>query len=409
MAHSDKVNLTIDTDRGRPKILLLTMQDPHDRRSWSGTIYYTAQALQKHCGDVSYLGSTSLTQRFLGRIFHKSMQQLLHKNFMYNHCLAVAKEYAQIVNRRLKQQAYDIIIAPAGATEIAFLQTDIPIVLLEDATFALLHNYYPQFSNLMQRSIDECHQVQRAGITNASVAIYSSAWAARSAIDTYHADPQKVHVVPFGANIDHAPSKDIALNARPTDCCRLLFLGVNWQRKGGDIAFETLLALEAMNIPAELIVCGCTPPQGVTHPKMQVIPFLDKNDERQRNELNNLFLRSHFLLLPTRGDCTPLAFSEANAFGLPVITTETGGVTEIVQNNVNGFTLPLAARGNEYAKLIAELYQDQRQYASLARTSRATFDDKLNWDHWAIVVNSILLDVLKQKAISRSVLEGSAH
>ncbi len=330
------------------------------------------------------------------------MQQLLHKNFMYNHCLAVAKEYAQIVNRRLKQQAYDVIIAPAGATEIAFLQTDTPIVLIEDATFALLHNYYPQYSNLMKRSIDECHQVQRAAITNASAAVYSSSWAARSAIDIYHADPQKVHVIPFGANLDHAPSRDLALNARPTDCCRLLFLGVNWQRKGGDIAFETLLALRQMDIPTELVICGCVPPKNISHPNMKVIPFLDKNDPAQYKELIQLYLESDFLLLPSRNECFGIVFCEASAFGLPVITTDTGGITGAVQNNINGFTLPLAARGNEYAQLIAQLYHDQPQYASLARTSRATFDDKLNWDQWALVMNTILLDVLKQKKVSLS-------
>src|SRR5581483_9283607 len=99
MADSANANPTADSDGRRLKILLLTMQDPYDRRSWSGTIYYTAQALQRHCGDVSYIGAPFLTSRFFGRLFHKSMQLLLRKNFMYNHCLAVAKEYARIANR----------------------------------------------------------------------------------------------------------------------------------------------------------------------------------------------------------------------------------------------------------------------------------------------------------------------
>jgi surfactin synthase thioesterase subunit len=37
-------------------------------------------------------------------------------------------------------------------------------------------------------------------------------------------------------------------------------MGVSWERKGGAIAFETLLELEKMGIQAELIVSGCTFP-----------------------------------------------------------------------------------------------------------------------------------------------------
>ena len=46
--------------------------------------------------------------------------------------------------------------------------------------------------------------------------------------------------------------------------CHLLFLEVDWVRKGGDIAFETLLKLEELDMQAELLVCGCAPSE--THP-----------------------------------------------------------------------------------------------------------------------------------------------
>jgi glycosyltransferase involved in cell wall biosynthesis len=397
MVYSDAADVLVDTDSRRLKILFLTRLDPHDKRSWSGIVYYTAQALQKHCGDVSSIDSPFLLQRSLGRIFAKSVQVLLHKSYKYNDSPAVAREYARIINRRLKEQEYDVIVAPTGASEIAFLQTDIPMVLVEDATFALLHNYYPQYSHIMKRSVDESHQVQQAAITNASTLIYSSSWAARSAIDVYHADPKKVHVIPFGANLDQAPAKELALKPRAGDCCRLFFLGVDWQRKGGEIAFETLLALRQMDIPAELVVCGCVPPKHITHPDMRVIPFLDKNDPAQYQELIQLYLTSNFLLLPSRNECFGIVYCEASAFGLPVITTDTGGITGAVENNVNGFTLPLSARGNEYAELIAELYRDQARYAALAKSSRAAFDDRLNWDRWALTLNAILHEVLKQK------------
>jgi glycosyltransferase involved in cell wall biosynthesis len=174
----------------------------------------------------------------------------------------------------------------------------------------------------------------------------------------------------------------------------LLFLGVEWQRKGGDITFETLLKLEEIGIPAELVVCGCTPPKEFSHERMRVIPFLNKNDESQRKELERLLMMSNFLLLPTRSDCVPMVLAEANAFGLPVITTNTGGVPEVVREGENGFLLPLDARGDAYAEVIAKAYRDDQYYSELVRASRAAFDNRLNWDAWGVSVKNILAELL---------------
>src|SRR5207245_1514583 len=130
----------------------------------------------------------------------------------------------------------------------------------------------------------------------------------------------------------------------------------------------------------ELIVCGCTPPEGVAHERLKVIPFLDKNDDKQRKELEQLLMSADFLLLPTRAEAYGLVFCEASAFGLPVIATNTGGVPEIVREGENGFLLPYEARGDAYAEVIARVYHNDERYAELVRASRAAFEERLNWD-----------------------------
>jgi glycosyltransferase involved in cell wall biosynthesis len=110
-----------------------------------------------------------------------------------------------------------------------------------------------------------------------------------------------------------------------------------------------------------------------------------------------LYLEADFLLLPTRNECFGIVFCEANAFGLPAITTCTGGVPEVVRNGENGFVLPLEARGDAYALLIASLYRDAAQYAQLVLSSRAAYDERLNWDSWGVAMNTIITDVLRHR------------
>ncbi len=130
---------------------------------------------------------------------------------------------------------------------------------------------------------------------------------------------------------------------------------------------------------------------------MIVIPFLDKSDAQQRQRLETLYMRSDFLLAPTRNECYGITACEANAFGLPVVTTDTGGVAEVVRDGENGFTLPLNARGDAYAEVIADVYQNPAIYNGLVRTSRLAFEERLNWDGWGHSTYQALLHMLKNR------------
>jgi len=386
-------------DRNRRiKIAILHAFDARDIKTWSGTNYHIAQTLQKYCGEISYISPLPHRKaEVIGRIIHKCTRVFLKKNFMYFCSFLFAKRCAKVAMQLLTKQSFDVIVAPAASTEVALLETGIPIVLVEDSTYALLLNYLPQFSNLLKRSRYEVNTIQELAIKKASLLIYSTAWAAQSAIEDYHADKRKVQVVPFGANFPHIPPKEIILNRKKSDRCRLLFVGNNWPGKGGDIAFETLLKLEEMGIQAELTICGCTPPNTVSHEKMIIIPFLDKDDERQRKRLQQLYISSDFLLLPTRYDCFGIVFCEAGAYGLPSITTNTGGVPEVVRDGENGFVLPYNARGNAYAEVIAKVYQDDQLYGKLVRSSRAAYDERLNWDAWGVNASRLITEMLDHK------------
>lgn len=379
----------------RLKIAILTANTLQDRKrsSWGGTVDHIARTLQKHCGDVYFIDPIHSKGRLVGKIIHKLTRLFLKKNYLYNHTFSLARKYAKVVAPQLVGQSFDVIVAPSGGTEIALLETDIPIVLIEDANFALLHNYYAEYSNLIGRSAREVDALERLAIQRASLVLHPSERAVQATIERYGADERKVRSVPFGANFQDIPLLETVQAKKKSSCCRLFFLGVDWERKGGDIAFETLLKLEERGIQANLVVCGCRPPATFSHERMTVIPYLDKSDPLQKAQLEKLFETSDFFFLPTRSECYGMVFCEASAYGLPVITTDTGGVSGAVKNGENGFTLPLSATAVDYADVIAKVYQDDQRYAELVKSSRALFDERLNWDAWGMTVRRLLAEV----------------
>lgn len=381
-------------DKNRLRVGFLSVQNYLDKNTFSGTLYYMYQALASTDIDLVRLGkpqTSSLQQKILNRLIRQEPLALDIKSPDY---AEQCQRFAALIDKQLKQTPCDVLYAPVAASELMCVNTDIPIVYLSDTTFRVYNQLYEINFTPKQRELSEKSEAN--AIARANQVVYSSEWAANSAINDYGADPGKVHVIAFGANLDDVPAANEVLTHKHNAVCRLLFVGKDWKRKGGNIAFDCLKALLNMGINTELTMIGCTPPDGLTHEKLTIIPFLNKNIPKQRKQLNEIYLRSNFLLFPTRADCSPIAICEANAFGLPVITTTVGGVPSIIRNGVNGYMLPLSAPGEEYAKAIANSFANSATYQQLVESSRKEYDYRLNWTSWAKSVQDVLYNAVNR-------------
>lgn len=376
--------------RRRLRIAYVTMRDSNDRRAWSGTLYNMGRALEQHCGDVVRIGPLQPFSMKVGKLVSHGVRRLTGRNYLYTHTMSLSKKLGKLVEERLAAMDLDVIFAPAASTIIAHLRTNLPIVYLSDATVKLLLGYYDEFTGVLPSHVRIADSIEQMAIRKAARLVYPSAWAADSAVRDYGASQSHVHVVPFGANTEEPPCREEAVRPHPQDCCQLLFVGVEWRRKGGEIAFETLLGLERLGIIANLTVIGCTPPSHVRHPRLRVFPFLNKNIESQRAQLDELYREADFFVLPTRAECFSIALCEANAFGIPVLSTQTGGLPELVEEGVNGFLFPLDARGDQYAARVQQIYGSPSARQSLRVSSRDRFETHLNWDAWGKKMNKVL-------------------
>jgi glycosyltransferase involved in cell wall biosynthesis len=382
----------------RLRIAYLSRHDPRDRRSSSGTVFSMVRALQEHCGDVTVLGSPSLhgNMTVVERFFEKASRSYVPGTRLYDQSLPAALRYGEVGGRMLRSSTFDVAFVCNDARIGAFLRTDLPVVFASDMTWRHLWRDYPRSYRAVWLSNWERDFVERRVIRRSRALIYPSAWAAQSAIAHYGAAPSRVYVVPFGPNLEVIPPTEVALDRSLTPNCRLLFLGLDWERKGGPIAYDATVRLRDAGIDAELVVCGCTPPSGYADDWITVIPFLDKNRVEDRERFAALLRDASFLLLPTRAECFGMVFCEASAYGLPSITTDTGGVSGAVRQGVNGYLLPKKAGGEAYAQVIESIYRDGGAYEALVRGSRREYDERLNWDVWGRRVRELMLSAMAE-------------
>lgn len=295
----------------------------------------------------------------------------------------VGKHYAHQVEHYLSECSADLLLCVENAIPIAAVNSDRPMVLWTDTTLGSLVNFYPYLSNLCQETRDNLFNMERRVLNRCSLIIFNSDWASAEAQRLYGISEEKIKVIPRGSSQTQSLSDaafEHVLKQRQNQPFQLLFMGVDWHRKGGDTAFAIAEKLNAQGIAAELQVVGCRPPFEVPN-FVTVHGFVDKTTVDGQAKMAELFGRSHFLLYPTRADAMGVVLSEAASFGVPSLASDVGGISSVVKAGVTGKTFPLESKPEAYCEFIAEQMMGDR-YQALARS---TFEHYKNFVSWPAV------------------------
>ena len=363
------------------RVAYTTTFDARDVHNWSGTPFHMSKALADSGMPIEYIGSL---KRKLPPLF-KAKQTI--KKYLCDqresprfNCFA-AKHYSDQVSALLKNSFADVVLSPL-INPIAYLDCEQPIVLWTDALYAALLGFYPPFAYHSASSVLQGNEITSQCLSRVKLAIFSSDWAANSALELYGASREKVKVVNYGANIETYPTfseiKDIIKN-RASNKIKLLFLAKSWERKGGDIVLAVAKALHESGHPVELSIVGYTPDIPSNLPYAKCLGFISKQKPVGKARLYQLLCNSHFLFVPSRADACPMVFAEANAFGLPALSTYVGGISTAVRDNVNGMTFGLAAEVKVYCDYIVNLMQDRARAMSHWHCLLITNMKRLNW------------------------------
>lgn len=378
-------------------ITYVTSYDARDVKSWSGTYFYMSQSLKNISNQLEYVGplKTKASSELMFRSKQLLYKLLLNSSYIRDADIFTLKDFARQTIAKLTTFNSDIVFSPVTYT-LAYLECKQPMVLWADATFAGLLDYYPFHSKLCKESIQNGIAMEQSVFDRCKLAIFSSKWAARTATENYRIDEAKVKVVPYGANIQCDRSLDdikAIVSSRPSDKCKLLFLGVKWFRKGGDIALEVAKELNKAGLYTELTVVGCQPiVDGPLPSFVNSLGFISKSTEEGRKQIAHLLAEAHFLILPSRAETYGIVLCEANSFGTPCLSVNTGGIPTIIRDALNGRLFSSDASVVEYCEYILELFSNYSRYKDLAHSSFYEYQSRLNWSVATQTVKQLLME-----------------
>ena len=367
------------------KIAYVTTYDACDIKNWSGTGYFIWKSLAD-CGvEIEFIGSLSINPRVqwavnLKKSFHRKITRDL---YLQEHDIAVAKNYALQVSRQLSMlKGIDAVVSP-GTIPVAYLTGEIPLVTFSDATSRIYFNSYKSFKKLSLYTRYNANVIDRTAYERSSASVFCSDWAAQSCIRDYKINPKKVYVVPFGANFDQSPTRGDVLQAideRKYDLLELIFIGVEWERKGGPLLLEVVDELICQGYRFHLTILGSNPKIPKEYSShITVLGMVSKTPEGQR-EIHGLIKKSHFLIVPSEAECFGIVYCEASAFGVPSIGRLVGGVSSAVRDEINGRLFSGNSQAKEIVAWIQKLFTNPALYKKIAISSRDEYENRLNWD-----------------------------
>ena len=373
------INKCKDMENKKKVIGYVCEKDPFiDRKAWSGTLFKIREGIENAGFEVKWICShPNWIRKFLCRC----IGQLCYKNLKINY----NQYYNRLRARCIPRDAFngcDYLFVPSTAGILPYLPKDIPTIFYTDTTHRLMVGYYWK-KKMPPRTIAHGEECEREGIRCATLNLRSSHWAANSVVVDYGFPPEKTYVLEFGANIDDRDLVPSTSKYVKGGRVNILFSGVEWQRKGGDIAVETVRLLNEQGIEAHLVIAGIKklPEPYEDLPYIDYIGFLNKNHPEEYHRYVQLWQEAHLFLLPTQAECSAIVYCEASAYGVPIFTYDTGGTGDYVIDGINGYKLPTTASAADFAACIKQ-HLNTTSLHTLHEGGLRLYKEKLNWAAW---------------------------
>lgn len=385
------------------KILYITHYDSNDIKLLSGTIYHVRRMLEQQGHEVIVLDKIKILNAYYKMM--KTVSKITKKQTLVERSPIILQYIAKQIKKRTVGLDYDLVFSPTSLY-YAYYKDKKPMVFYTDATFGGMLDYYVPSQSCYSWAIRNAMNQERHALENTDLAIYASQWAVDTAVKFHNADVRKCVVVNRGANIKHKLSREeiYELIERreavvKSKKCIFMFLGTDWKRKGGPLAVEiTKILNQKYGIEAKIKVVGCEPQISESDKEfVDIIGYLDKSKKSDYEKLENIFKEASFFLLPSRSEAQGISYTEACSWGLPVIASDTGGVSGIVKDGTNGFLLNEKAVAQDYAERIYNTITTADDYIKLSKSAFEYCVNNLTWD----AAGKQISDLLKNLSIKK--------
>jgi glycosyltransferase involved in cell wall biosynthesis len=234
---------------------------------------------------------------------------------------------------------------------------------------------HTHLSNLNYRDFDRKElrspqwlALERSIYESATVVFTRSTDVSADLVRYYNIPAGKIECVYAGSNVDvknaGEPNNDGYSNKR------IVFVGVDWLRKGGAELQEAFRTVLKSHPDAHLTIAGSSTP--VDLPNCTVLGNVSTSD------LSRHYAEASVFCLPTKREPFGIAFVEAMMHRLPIVGTRIGAVPDMVEEGVNGFLVE-PGKAEPLAKALCTLLDSPSLCQQFGRRSYEKAVERYTW------------------------------
>ena len=257
------------------------------------------------------------------------------------------------------------------------------VVFYLDATTKQIFEEYKLNKFISKKYKEKILRKEKLSYEYSHLIFAMSSWARESLIRDYDIKPEKIKVLPCGANIQNKYLKDntMVLPKPPSSIepLKIGFCGKDWDRKGGPTALKIVDHLNKNSIPAVLRVIGVSNNLLPDNKYIQNLGFIDKanNMDKFINEIKSW----HFGTLFSKSEAFGISNRECFLLGVPVICFDVGGIrsTFPVDSCNYGRIFQLNEKIEVMANWISNTLTDYSSYIQI-RKNIYEISQEFKWD-----------------------------
>jgi glycosyltransferase involved in cell wall biosynthesis len=272
------------------------------------------------------------------------------------------------IKNQIKNKSSDIEYVFTFQTQSIFDLSlpEIPHFVYTDHTH-LENLRYPNF-NHHELACDSWIECEKSIYQNATFNFTMSTNISKSIIEDYSCSPQKVSCVYCGSNI-HLSKEDLTRNKVYSNK-NILFVGIDWQRKGGPTLAKAFKMVLDIYPDATLTIVGASPQLDI--PNCEIVGRIPLPDVKRFYEQTSIFC------LPTEQEPFGIVFLEAMAHKLPIIGTNIGAIPDFIEEGKNGYVIE-PKNVFQLAQKIINLIEFQEKCKSFGEYGFKKFMSRYNW------------------------------
>lgn len=338
------------------------------KQCWSGTPYGILEALKRQCEVKNFAINYKLN------MFDKLWGKFLYGNEF--NIKSTNKGEKQINKLNVQDNSPCLVFLEYMTQKIedtySFQDCSVDFLVRLRLNEKELLRYSPLPNSINEKGISKRLELTQKFYKHCKGIFTMSKWLANDLIINSQENPEKVHWVGGGCNIDISKI-DMSQKKRN----RFLFVGKDWERKNGPLVVKAfqLLAEKYPNI--ELYIAGPNkiPSKLIRDNRIKFVGCISYE------ELIILYNLCDFFVMPSQFEAYGIVFAEALIFGLPCIGKDCFAMPEFIEDGVNGYLI----RNNDLEELALKMEKllQNRNIVEFVKSNSCIYQDIYSWDRVA--------------------------